>query len=485
MKDVAVYLRISRADNENEDTLLNHRTRLEKVVKDRGYNATYYEEIVSGAKAIEERHELFRLLGDIKNYDGLLAVSLDRLSRDELYFYTILKVLEENNVPLITPDRTYDLRNKNDRMMMGMLNVFASNEYRTIVERMTLNKADGARRGEWIQGRPPIGYKRGDDKHLEIVESERKTIERIFDLAEAGYGIINIVPKMLGYTTREGKEFNKTSIHRILHNPIYKGTLVYNPKGSEPIVVEEAHTAIISEEQWDKVQSSLKGRTSGDLAIRTRNRGNAVSILSGLVFCNKCNRKMRLKLDSKQKDIVYLNPCQCGENKGVRESVLLEYFYEQFDFVEEYFTEQWQKALNNDLSDDKDALMLQVSELTKQAEKLTKRLENLLVMRMDGEISKTVYLEKEAEQQKQLLKVNTSIRNLQKEIDSMDSEKVVGDYVEKLFLIKRVKESTDVVEVNRLLKMIIDEVRYQRYEEKVSGTGEIETDVIEVVIAPK
>jgi site-specific DNA recombinase len=55
IKNVGVLLRISREQGEGRDTLLSHRTIAERFCKNKGYNYKVYEEVISGAKNIEER----------------------------------------------------------------------------------------------------------------------------------------------------------------------------------------------------------------------------------------------------------------------------------------------------------------------------------------------------------------------------------------------------------------------------------------------
>jgi site-specific DNA recombinase len=501
IKKVAVYLRISREDKENEDTLLNHRTIMQTFVASRGFNeAVYYEEIVSGAKAVEHRHELFRLLQDIKKYDALCILKLDRLSRDELYFYTILKVLEDNNIPLITSDgRQYNLRDKNDRMMLGIQNLFASNEYRTIVERMQENKLVRANRGEWIQGIPPLGYKRNDDKKLVIDESETFIVKQIFDYAESGYGLPTIVNKLIGYRTAKGKPFTVTAVHAILCNKTYLGIITYNTK-DESIVCKNAHEPIITREQFNRVQDALRGRYSGDRETRTRSKGKVISVLKDLVYCNECGLKMGLKKDSKQVNTIYLKACKCG-NKGIAEHRLLNTFISEFQFIKAHLHEEWEKALNASQDVSKDSLVKSISELNKTADKLKKRLEGYIEMRADGELTKEQYQKKKGETESELKRLSDAINDLQEQLQSLDKETITSQYEAKMEKIDRFfylynKEALleDIAECNRILKLLINKARYVRGDsesvitsplERYEASQGMQQDFVQLVIEPK
>ncbi|MCM3735649.1 recombinase family protein [Bacillus cytotoxicus] len=147
IKTVAVYNRISRDNGESEDALLSHRTINTRLCESKGYQYELYEEIESGGK-FEERSILLQLLRDIAQglYDGLVVVELSRIARDNLYSQMIAKVLEDNNVPIITPNRIYNLSDESDRLMYDVESMISSKELRTITRRMRSGKLEGARR---------------------------------------------------------------------------------------------------------------------------------------------------------------------------------------------------------------------------------------------------------------------------------------------------------------------------------------------------
>lgn len=121
IKTVAIYNRISRDNNESEDVLLNHRTITKRLCESKSYKYKLYEEIEPGGK-FEERKVPLQLLKDIAQgmYDGLVVVELSRIARDNLYSQMIAKVLEENDVPIITPSRIFNLNDESDRFMFDV-----------------------------------------------------------------------------------------------------------------------------------------------------------------------------------------------------------------------------------------------------------------------------------------------------------------------------------------------------------------------------
>ncbi|NHC39375.1 recombinase family protein [Bacillus sp. MM2020_1] len=477
IKTVAIYNRISRDNNEDEDVLLNHRTITTRLCEERGYNYKLYEEVISGGKAIEERPKLMQLMTDINEglYDGLVVVELSRIERDNLYSQMVAKILEDNEVPIITTSRMYNLNDENDRLMYDMESMISSKELKTITRRMKAGKLERAKRGEWVQGVPPIGYKRNDEKKLEIEESEANLVKQIFNYAESGYGLTTIVNKLNGYKTRTGNPFTLTAVNTILKNQTYTGYIIYNAKDKkgnliiEEIKTKNAHEAIISKEQFNSVQQALRGRVSGDLEVRNRSRGKVISMLKDLVYCKECGLKMGLKKDSKQVDTIYLKGCKCGV-KGVNQDRLIDSFIAQLFRVESHFREQWEKALNTPHDVSEDSLLQSISELNKTAEKLKKRLEGYIEMRADGDLTREQFQNKKSKTEAELNHVLSAIDDLQEQLDSLDKDTISSQYEAKIKQIiefyelynARELEHKDLEHMNRLLKTIIHKVHYQR-----------------------
>ncbi|GKU81309.1 recombinase family protein [Niallia sp. NCCP-28] len=504
IKTVAIYNRISRDNGESDDVLLNHRTITTRLCDSRKYQYKLYEEIESGGK-FEERKQLLQLLKDIQQglYDGLVVVELSRIARDNLYSQMIAKVLEDNEVPIITPNKIYNLSDEDDKFVFDMESMISSKELRTITRRMKNGKIEGARRGEWIQGVPPLGYTRGKDKKLVIVESEADIIRQIFNYAESGYGIPSIVKKLVGFKTKTEKQFTDTAVYTILKNKTYTGSIIYNVKGkkgniTETIENKHAHEAIITKEQFISVQQAIKSRMSGDLETRNRSRGMVLSTLKDLVYCTRCKSKMGFKKDSKQANRIYLKACKCG-NRGVSETALLDAFQKKFRFLERFYRDEWQKALETTEPVSKDSLLQRIEDLKKMQEKLNKNLVKIRSAYIEEVFTKEEYLSEKSNTEEKLNQVLSTIDDLLDQINSLDKESITSQYKSKLEKIRQINDIynkevsyNDMVEVNRLLKLMLDKVYYKRLSEKVTGINPSrkglkveQVDFIQILIASK
>ena len=94
---------------------------------------------------------------------------------------------------------------------------------------------EASSRGFWISSHAPHGYNRvmvqdGPQKRptLEIDPDVAPTVKRMYDMAEAGNGTLEIIRTLNneGIASPRGKLWARTSVHNILTNEAYTGTLV-------------------------------------------------------------------------------------------------------------------------------------------------------------------------------------------------------------------------------------------------------------------
>lgn len=304
----AMYLRISREKNENEDTLQNHKERLERYCAEHNLVYDSYEEVVSGGSAnLEDRPKMQELIDKIANYKAVICVDIDRLARNGLISQTLKQKLKEHKVKIITPAQTFDMNDYGDGFMYDLRTAFAEYEYNKAVERQKDNRKQRALRGEAIAS-APYGYRRNPiTRKLEIHEEEAKLIRYIFDMAYNGYGAFTIRERLQSeeVPTPKGGHWQSSTIKAVLRNESYKGTMIYRDKEKtivngkvkkitkDIIRVENAHEPIISSEVFDTVAKQRANR-----AEKTRiKKKNETFLLSDIIFCPICNHKMSIRRD--------------------------------------------------------------------------------------------------------------------------------------------------------------------------------------------
>lgn len=132
---------------------------------------------------ITRRDGLLRLLAGVVEglFDAVAVYDLTRLSRRTSEGAAVLDFLEDRGAKLVTRDTVYDLTREGDRAQVGMLLVFAEQEYRRSRSRTEFGRKRKRDSGGWVGGRPPYGYatpeRRGDPPV--IVPEEAELVRRI------------------------------------------------------------------------------------------------------------------------------------------------------------------------------------------------------------------------------------------------------------------------------------------------------------------
>ncbi len=141
-----------------------------------------------------------------------------------------------------------------------------------LAQEVTRGMREAASRGFWIASRTPYGYNRvmvqdGPKKRptLEPDPDAYGVVKRIFDMAEAGTGILRIANTLNkeGIPSPAGKLWSKNGIHFILRNEVYTGALVWGTAGKgkdEPVRVEKAFPAIVSRTRFRRLSRLMRSR---------------------------------------------------------------------------------------------------------------------------------------------------------------------------------------------------------------------------------
>lgn len=222
-----------------------------------------------------------------KRIDKVLVYKLDRLSRSQRdTLFLIEDVFIANQVEFVSMCENFDTSTAFGRAMIGILSVFAQLEREQIKERMTMGKEARAKEGGWNGGRfLPIGYDY-EDGELKVNDYEAMLVRKIFDMAAENTPLSRIASQLnaAGMVHRYGK-WGHQSIHRLLQNPIYIGSIQYSGA-----LYEGHHEPLISVDQFAAVQEILTTRTK-QFKEQNRRIGKATTLLGGFLVCAQCGAK--------------------------------------------------------------------------------------------------------------------------------------------------------------------------------------------------
>ncbi len=162
--------------------------------------------------------------------------------------------------------------NPTGRLLEGIIESVDEFYSENLGQEVVRGMREAASRGFWVAPKPPYGYSKvkvlDGPKERPTLEQDPKTtgiVKRIFDLAESRKGMLKIVRILNdeGISSPRGKLWNKPTVHNILRNEAYLGTLVWgaNAKdGAPPVRVEDAHPAIVSKRDFQKARRLLGSR---------------------------------------------------------------------------------------------------------------------------------------------------------------------------------------------------------------------------------
>ncbi|MGN1385008.1 MAG: recombinase family protein [Bacillus sp. (in: firmicutes)] len=422
----AIYLRLSRNEEQLDidEILSHHRQALIKLAVQHNLSYDIYQEISSGVNT--ERPQLNSILHRLDEYDYLLVMDIDRISRDNAYAEQIKQMLIINDIKILTPQGIIDLSLESNEMMFSFQAMMANFEYKQIKKRLGRGRIAAAEQGRWtMSNRVPLGYEKGEDKRLIIVEEEAKIIRHIFQKTLERYSNNEIARQLdlLGWRSRDGKVLTSSHISNIRRNVVYRGVVQakrrVNGRVVDEVFVENAHEAIVSEQEWLEVQKLLEINDNKKFF----NKAKASRKLQNLIYCNSCGRKRYLQCDKTGTDYVKScnykidnNKCQ---DKGhqylpIEHFVLKKVKEKKLDFEAEL-----KKLKTLDTTNLEEKLLTEKTSLEKQLEKCDKRQKNLSLMRMDGEISKAEFLEMRNQNEEQMQQIHHRMDAINVQLENM------------------------------------------------------------------
>ena len=226
-----------------------------------------------------DRPALKRLLEDIE--DGLIDVvvvyKIDRLSRSLMDFARLVEVFDRNDVTFVSVTQSFNTTTSMGRLTLNILLSFAQFEREVTAERIRDKIAASRRKGMWMGGVPPYGY-RVENRKLVIDEERAEHVRWIFTrFLQVGSGteLAHEVERR-GLRTPKGNRMDKKYLYRMLNNRTYIGEAVH--KGQS---YPGEHEAIVSRELWEKLHAILK-ESPRKRAANTR--AQTPALLKGLLY---------------------------------------------------------------------------------------------------------------------------------------------------------------------------------------------------------
>lgn len=368
-----LYLRLSKEDDGSGESVSigtqrailtefcqSHQYEIGKIYIDDGYSGLNFS-----------RPGFLEMLCDIENslINMVVTKDLSRLGRDYIMtgYYSEIFFPSKGIRYIAIADHFDSAKREND--IAPFKNILNEMYARDISVKIKSAKHQRARQGWFIGSQTPYGYVTApDNKHQLTVDPETADVVRlIFDLAERGLGNIAIARELKArqivspaaykhlngdtrfdhFTTiRNGTmcDWSSGTIGQMLKNPVYTGVLVSLKTESincktkqraytspeDRIVTPNAHQAIITQEQFERIKQVREGRA----CPANKSRFN---LFRGKLFCECCGHPLtisRKRLKGRVADIYlcmyhYAHPDACPQTHRVYHDMLYPYVLQQ------------------------------------------------------------------------------------------------------------------------------------------------------------
>lgn len=254
---------------------------------------------------------------------AIFGLEVSRLARSSADLQRLLEFCSLTNTLVVDADGVYDLRQFNDRLLLGLKDVMAVAELHVLAGRLLESKRAAARRGE-LRFPLPVGYVYDEDGHtvLDPDEEIRQAVADVFAAFEAtgsAYGVVaafrqrRFPRRAYGGVWAGDVRWGRLTHGRVLGmlaNPAYTGTYVFGryrsrrtvqpdgtiqlktvecPREEWLIVLPNHHPAYLGWDTYLANQRRLKHNYTAGGARPVR-AGDA--LLQGIVLCGACGRRM-------------------------------------------------------------------------------------------------------------------------------------------------------------------------------------------------
>lgn len=314
------YVRLSRDEDKEQNSLQNQKQIIIDYAKDNRYNLIkiFEDDNISGMTFDREGINNLKELIEKKEADLVLVKDLSRIGRHKAHSALFLEYARRMNVKIYSITENLDNFSDNDDILIGFKQILNEQYAKDISKK--IRAAFKQKQKEGLVIIPPFGYQKNPvTRKIEIVYECAEIVQRIYDLYITGHGTKKIASiltenqvhtpswfqkQVYGKTYQPGKKWigkdvwSDRTISRILDNDTYIGVLrcgistrsiIYKYKKMIPekdhIVHEGYYPPIITKEVWLKTQAIRKNRSKNNVRASSNSK---IHRYAGLLICGDC-----------------------------------------------------------------------------------------------------------------------------------------------------------------------------------------------------
>ena len=520
-KITALYCRLSRDDELQGDSnsIIHQKEMLKKYADDNGHKNTEFF-VDDGYSGTNFNRPDWQRLMEMVNQDKVASIivkDMSRLGRDYLkvgYYTEIL--FPENEIRFIAINSGVDSANQQDSDFTPFLNIInewyakdTSKKIRAVIKA----KSDAGKPTAPI---PVYGYVKdpNDKYHWLIDEEAAEIVKEIFHLAIKGNG-----PSKIASILTERKVLNATSYKKskgipsthekdiidpywwdwsvvsdILSRQEYLGHTVNFKTGrksyknkksfanppSKWIIIKNTHEAIIDQETFDIVQRLKEGRK------RTNTSMGDMPVLSGMLYCADCGKKLYVCRTKSLKPEAYYYCCstyrkrqgQCSSHQiriSIIDRIVFADLKRHIDFARKH-EDEFLKLVSSESMSQINKLInsfnKELSASRARIEKLDSIIQSLYEDKLDGTISNERFKNMNENYEQEQTTLREKVLELEDKIKTYNEHSAsTSIFMELVHKFTRIDELT-----HELVREFIEKVIIHKAE-KVNGQRRMKIDI--------
>lgn len=461
MKTGALYIRVSTEDQSElspdaQKRLLLDYAKKNEIIVSKDF---IFAESVSGRHA-QKRPEFQRMIATAKQpshpIDVILVWKFSRFARNQEESIVYKSMLKKDRVDVVSVS---------EPLIEGPFGSLIERIIEWMDEYYSIRLSGEVLRGmkekalqHGYQSTPCLGYDAvGHGKPFIINETEYAMVSYIMDLYDNQNMDETAIARRcndLGYRTKRGNPFERRTIDRILENPFYCGTVIWNG-----VEFEGSHEVRLSRERFEKRQELIASRKR---PIKARNVSTCKHWLSGLIKCSICGATLSYTGN---------NACpyfQCWKYaKGFHKASVALSVKKAEEAVTDYFDQildgaEFTYIRKTQPTDD----TLEIERLQKELDKLSSREKRIREAYESGIDTMEEYKANKERLTASRLKLNSQLERLMNDQEEeLDTEEILREIRSVNDILKN--PDVDYEEKGVLIRGIVNQIIYNKEEGKM------------------
>lgn len=481
--DAVGYIRYSSDSQSDGYSIEAQKNAINSFASREGYSIKnfYVDEAKTGTN--DNRESFLSMIDDAKKglFKYIIVHKLDRFSRNRKDSIIYRAKLNEFGVKIISVLEKIDESIPEDVILLSMLEAMAEYYSKNLGREVRKGMTVAASKGQFVGGRVPYGYfSNRETKKLHIRDNEAKVVKDIFGKFITLGSIEQLVQycKDKGYSTREGGPLRSKQLHSMLSNHVYIGSAVYRVfrkesvayKGlknrPEPIIVDNAYEPIITQSDFNLVQSMINDRKRGPYQRRSKKTGNTylltgkLSCINGSPMTGRSMHVVKKYKNASEGHFQYFTyHCSCGQKHTVKKEDIENFVHKSVmrDVFNEDNIISLASSLKSVYDKNEKAALVDIQSVKEKLEKTIDNQEKLLDLYLDGKLSKERFNKKNLDLEQSRLKFSNILNKSSQKFREIDLEQ----FKMAVRMLPKMYENEDnTKQRNMLISTFIDKVIY-------------------------